>query len=158
MNINIISIGKNKEKFIELGIKEYKNRISKYAKINEIIINDEYLPSKPSEIEIKKALAKEAEKINKVISNKDYNICLDINSELLSSEGFATKMKNIFITYPRITFLIGSSYGLDESVKSMCNYKMSFGKMTYPHMLMKVILLEQIYRGATIINNINYHK
>lgn len=149
--IKIICIGKIKEKFYQEAIEEYKKRISKYTKIEIIELPD-------SSYDLKKTLKEEYENIIKVINKSDYNILLDIKGEMLDSISFANKISNTLITHSNITFIIGGSYGVLDKLKTDCNYLLSFSKMTFPHQLFRVILLEQIYRSYKIINNEEYHK
>ncbi len=148
--IKIICVGKIKEKFYAEAIDEYLKRLSKYAKIQIICVNDEKIKEK--------ALEKEAEAILKNIKKDDYVITLDLNGQELSSIEFASKLDQTLIKHSDIDFVIGGSYGLDEKVKNRSDYALSFSKMTFPHQLFRVILLEQIYRGFKIINNETYHK
>ena len=150
--IKIITVWSLKEKYLKDAIEEYKKRLSKYANIELIEVKDEGL------VEKEKALKLEADKILKNINNKDYIITLEIDGQQLTSEDFSKKIDNILIENSNITFIIGGSYGLDDQVKRISNYKLSFSKMTFPHQLFRVILLEQIYRAFKIINNENYHK
>ena len=150
--IKIICLGKIKESFLEDAIKEYKKRISKYQQLEIIELQDEGINDK------KVALKKEKEKVLKVLNKKDYIITLEIEGKEESSEEFAKRLNNIFIENSNITFIIGGSYGLDDEIKTLSNYKMSFSKMTFPHQLFRVILLEQVYRAFKIINNEEYHK
>ena len=146
--IRIICVGKIKEQYLNDAIKEYQKRLTKYTKE----IKDE---SKYSE---KENMAKEAVKIKNYIKEKDYNIALAIEGKMLTSPEFAKCIDETFNNYSNINFIIGGSYGIDDSVKNMCNLKISFSKMTYPHQLFRVILLEQIYRAFKINNNESYHK
>ncbi len=154
MEIEIVTLGQVKEKYMVELINDYKKRISKFAKINFIELKDE--PLKDS---INRVLELEAAKLEEVLKNSKYVICLDIDGKNLSSEDLAKKLDEVF-TYSanKITFVIGGSYGILQSVKDKCNYKLSFSKMTFPHQFMKGILLEQIYRSFKILNNENYHK
>ena len=147
--IRIICVGKIKESFYNDALNEYKKRISKYTKLEIIEVADECNGN---------ILEKEYESINKHIGNKDYVICLDINGEELSSIDLASKLDELFIYNSNITFIIGGSLGLDDRIKKRSNYSLSFSKMTFPHQLFRVILLEQIYRSFKIINNETYHK
>lgn len=147
--IKIICVGKIKEKFYREAIEEYKKRLSKYTKIEIIELKDEDKGS---------ILEKERDSILSKIDKKDYIITLQIEGNNISSSEMATKIENIFITNPNITFIIGGSYGLHDDIKNLSNYKLSFSKMTFPHQLFRVILLEQIYRSFKIINNESYHK
>lgn len=150
--IKIICLGKIKETYLKEAILDYKKRISKYTELEIIELQDE------TSNDSKTNLKKEKEKILKVINPKDYIITLDIKGENITSEELSQKIDKIFINYPSITFIIGSSNGLDDDIKKISNYKLSFSKMTFPHQLFRVILLEQIYRAYKIINNEEYHK
>ena len=144
--INIICSGKIKEKYLEELIDDYKKRISKYHKITLIEIKDE------------NDLEKEAENILKNISTRDYVIACDINGEMMTSEELASLIDSSFLESGTIDFVIGSSYGLDDSVKKRANKRISFSKFTMPHGLFRGVLLEQIYRSFKISNNESYHK
>lgn len=150
--IKIITVGKLKEKYLIDAIEEYKKRLRKYTKLEIIEVLDE------SNYEQEKNKEKEAEKIEKYLNDKDYIITLELEGEELSSIEFAKKIDNIFNINNNITFIIGGSYGLADSIKNKSNYKLSFSKMTFPHQLFRVILLEQIYRAFKINNNESYHK
>lgn len=150
--IKIICVGKIKEKYLIDAIEEYKKRLSKYTKLQIIEVSDIDNPNK----EI--VLQKEKELIEKNIGSKDYVITLEIEGNMLSSVEFASKIDSIFNTNPNITFIIGGSYGLHGDIKDRSNYKLSFSKLTFPHQLFRVNLLEQIYRVFKINNNETYHK
>lgn len=144
--IKVICVGKIKEKFFKEAIDEYLKRLSKYTKI-EIV-----------EVEDSNVLEKEASLISKYINDKDYVITLEIEGSELSSLELANKIDSTLTNNSNITFIIGGSLGLDESIKKRSNYKLSFSKMTFPHQLFRIILLEQIYRSFKINNNETYHK
>lgn len=148
--MKIICVGKIKEKFFVSAIEEYSKRISKYTKLDIIEISDE--------ADKTVALKKEGEKILSKIKDNDYVVTLEIEGNSLDSVEFAKKVDNNFGSNKNLTFVIGSSYGLDDLVKQRSDYKMSFSKLTFPHQLFRVILLEQIYRAYKINNNENYHK
>ena len=148
--MKIICVGKVKEKFFVDAINEYSKRISKYTKLEILEISDESNESI--------AMKKEGEKILSKIKDNDYVVTLEIEGNILTSLEFAKKIDNNFNSNKNLTFVIGGSYGLDESVKSRSDYKLSFSKFTFPHQLFRVILLEQIYRAYKINNNENYHK
>ena len=150
--IKIICVGKIKEKYLKDAIDEYTKRISKYTSLEIVEIQDEGL------VEEKVAMKKEGEEILKRINRKDYIICLDIDGEAIDSINFSKKIDNIYLNYSNITFIIGGSYGLIEEIKKISNYRLSFSKMTFPHQLFRVMLLEQIYRAYKIKNNESYHK
>ena len=149
--IKIISVGKIKEKYLIDAIKEYTKRISKYTKIQIIEVSD-------VDFDINKTLETEKNNILKYIDNKDYIVTLDIEGNQISSIDFANKINDIFNHNSNITFIIGGSYGLHSDIKNISNYNLSFSKMTFPHQLFRVMLLEQIYRSYKINNNETYHK
>lgn len=159
MKITILSVGKIKETYLIDGIKEYTKRLSKYAKIEEIQVQDEPISKNSNDsldLEVKN---KEGKKILSIIDLKSYKIILDLKGEMCSSEELAKKILDIN-TYSNshITFVIGGSLGLSKEVLDIADYKLCFSKMTFPHQLMKLILLEQIYRAFKINNNETYHK
>lgn len=159
MNINIIAIGDIKEKYLKDAIKEYQKRIKAYSNITIHEIPEERLSSNPSELEILQAIDKEGEKILAKVNPRSYIFALCIEGKQVTSEGFSNMFEDITLNgYSDITFIIGGSNGLSLSVKKLANHKLSFSKMTYPHQLMRVILLEQIYRAYKIIKNEPYHK
>lgn len=146
--MKIICVGKIKEKFFRDAIEEYVKRISKYTKLEIVEIPDE------SDFNLKK----EGDKILSKIKDSDYVITLEIEGNSLDSLEFARKIDNNFNSNKNLTFVIGSSYGLDNLVKQRSNYRLSFSKFTFPHQMFRVMLLEQIYRAYKINNNENYHK
>jgi len=150
--IKILCVGKIKERFFRDAIEEYLKRLQKYAKI-EIIECKDY-----SDLTINDILEKEKIELEKYINIKDYIVTLEIQGEQLSSLDFSKKMENILMNNSNITFIIGGSYGIHNSIKERSNYKLSFSKMTFPHQLFRIILLEQIYRSFKISNNESYHK
>lgn len=148
--IKIVCVGKIKEKYLSLAIAEYLKRLSKYTKVDIVQVADE--------ANAEKALKVEGEKIISKIRDDEYVIALDISGEGVSSIDFAKKINNVFNSYSKLTFVIGGSYGLSSQVKKRSNYLLSFSKMTFPHQMFRVILLEQIYRAYKINNNESYHK
>lgn len=159
MNITVICLGKLKEKYSSDAVKEYSKRISPYGKLDIIELNPVKLPENPSETEIKIALEKEAIEIIKKIPQNAFIIPLCVEGELLSSEGLANKFNKISLSgKSNIVFIIGSSFGLADIIKEQAHLRLSFSKMTFPHQLMRVMLLEQIYRAFQINNNGKYHK
>ena len=149
--IKIITVGKIKEEYLKEAIEEYTKRLSKYTKISLIEVLDE-------NYDISKTLLKEKENILKYINEKDYIITLEIEGKELTSVELSNKINDILTNYSDITFIIGGSYGLHDDIKKMSNYALSFSKLTFPHQLFRVMLLEQIYRSFKIINNETYHK
>lgn len=150
--IKIICVGGIKEKYLEDAICEYKKRISKYTKLEIIEVND--IDNKSIDV----ILDKEKDLILKNIDKKDYIVTLEIDGNELSSIEFAKKIDGIFNNYSNITFVIGGSYGLHNDIKNLSNFKLSFSKMTFPHQLFRVVMLEQVYRAYKINNNEAYHK
>ena len=148
--IKIICVGKIKEKYLKEAIEDYKKRISKYTKIEIIEVQDEKVKEK--------ALIVEAERIKKHIKEKEYVITLEIEGNKKTSKEMADLVNEILIKNSNICFIIGGSYGLHKEIKERSNYNLSFSKLTFPHGLFRVILLEQIYRAFKIINNESYHK
>lgn len=143
--IKIICVGKVKESFYRDAINEYMKRMLKYHKIEIIEVMDSNLKN-------------EKDLILKKLDKKDYIVTLEIEGKQLSSVEFSTLIDNTLINYSNITFIIGGSDGLDEEIKSLSNYNLSFSKMTFPHQLFRIILLEQIYRAFKILHNESYHK
>lgn len=159
MNIDIIAVGGIKEKYYTDAIKEYSKRLSAYVNLNIIEINEYRLSNSPSDQEIIKGMDKEMEDIESKIREKSYIICLAIEGKQKTSEEFAKTIDDLGIDgYSDITFIIGGSYGLSKALKKRANLKLSFSKMTFPHQLMRVVLLEQIYRAFRINRNEPYHK
>ena len=159
MNIKIITVGKIKEKFYRDAILEYSKRLSSYCKLNIIEVNDEMTKENASVNEVNIILRKEGERILKLINNNEYIIALAINGKKLDSIEFANKINDLGIhSNSNICFIIGGSLGLSDDVLKKANMKLSFSDMTFPHQLMRVILLEQIYRAFRINNNEPYHK
>ena len=159
MNINVVSVGKIKEKYLVDGIAEYAKRLSKYCKLTMIEVPDEKAPenlSPQDEIIVKK---KEGMKILSKLKENTYLIVLAIDGQQLTSEGFSKKMDKIMIDgVSDISFVIGGSLGLSDEVIQKSDYKLSFSKTTFPHQLMKMVLLEQVYRGFRIRCGEPYHK
>jgi 23S rRNA (pseudouridine1915-N3)-methyltransferase len=150
--IKIITVGNIKEKYLKDAIDEYLKRLKKFTSIEIIELKDEGL------VEEQKAIQLEGEKILKNISPKDYLITLEIEGKAYSSEEFAEKINQIQIENSNIVFVIGGSYGLSKDIKDKSKMHLSFSKMTFPHQLFRVFLLEQIYRAYKILNNESYHK
>ena len=156
MKINIVVVGDLKEKYLVEACKEYVKRISRFHAITVTTVSEEKIPKAPSEADISKCLVKEGAKIEKLL--KGYIIVLDVQGVMISSTKFAKLIENSSMTFDTITFVIGGSYGLSESIKNMASFRLSFSQMTFPHQLFRVMLMEQIYRASTITNNILYHK
>lgn len=158
MKITIICVGKIKEKFYKDAIKEYEKRLSAYAKLSFIEINDEKVKVE-NDSEIRLAMEKEGKQILSKIKDNQTVITLEIAGKHLSSEDLADKINHYSITGSSdLVFIIGGSYGLSNAVKHRSHFSLSFSQMTFPHQLMRVILTEQIYRAFKIIKKEPYHK
>ena len=150
--IKILCVGKIKEKFYRDAIEEYMKRLQKYEKVKIIECRDY------SNFPVEDILKQEAIELEKNITPKDYVITLEINGNEISSVDLAQKINNLYLSNSSIVFVIGGSYGLHSSIQNRSNYKLSFSKLTFPHQLFRVLLLEQIYRSFKINNNESYHK
>ena len=159
MKITLITVGKIKEKYLKDAIAEYSKRLSRYCKLEIIEVADEKTPDQASEAVEESIRDKEGERILKYIRDDMYVIALEIAGKMLTSEEFAKKIEQLAIQgTSSIAFVIGGSIGLGKDVLRRSDYALSFSKMTFPHQLMRVVLLEQIYRGYRIINGEPYHK
>lgn len=159
MKITLICVGKIKEKYLTMAIDEYSKRLSRYCKLEIIEVPDEKTPDQASEAEESQIKAVEGDRILKYIKDGAYLIILAIDGKSLSSEEFVDKIESLAVNgTSHLTFIIGGSLGLSNAVLDKADYKLSFSKMTYPHQLMRVILLEQIYRAYRINLNQPYHK
>jgi 23S rRNA (pseudouridine1915-N3)-methyltransferase len=159
VNISIVTVGKLKEKYLKQGIEEYLKRLSAYAKVEVIEVPDEKAPEQLSELEMVQVKQKEGERILAKISQDTYVIVLAIQGKMQSSEELAESLDKL-ATYgkSKIAFVIGGSLGLSDEVLARADEKLSFSKMTFPHQLMRLILVEQIYRAFRINRNEPYHK
>lgn len=159
MKITVACVGKIKEKFFTGAIEEYSKRLSRYVNLEICQVNDEKAPENMSDADVLKVKDTEGERLLKVIKDSSYVVALAIDGKKLTSEAFADFFsKKMLNGISHITFVIGGSLGLSESVLKRADYKLSFSDMTFPHQLMRVILLEQIYRANRINNNEPYHK
>ncbi|MCM3387591.1 23S rRNA (pseudouridine(1915)-N(3))-methyltransferase RlmH [Ureibacillus chungkukjangi] len=159
MNITIISVGKLKEKYLKMGIDEYVKRLGGYAKVELVEVPDEKAPEQLSEAEMEIVKRKEGERILAKVNDGMHVIALEIDGKMKSSEDMAKDLESL-MTYgtSKVAFIIGGSLGLHEDVLKRADEKLSFGKMTLPHQLMKLVLVEQIYRSFRIIKGEPYHK
>ncbi|MBD5114163.1 MAG: 23S rRNA (pseudouridine(1915)-N(3))-methyltransferase RlmH [Ruminococcaceae bacterium] len=159
MNIILLCIGKLKEAYLREACKEYEKRLSGFCRFTVEELEAERLPDAPSDSEILNALEKEGQKILKKIPSNAYVYTMCIEGKQKNSEEFAEILEQTALKgFGTAVFIIGSSYGLSDSVKSISDNKLSMSKMTFPHQLARVMLMEQIYRGYSIINNRRYHK
>ena len=158
MKVTLICVGKVKEKFYRDAIKEYEKRLGAYIKLNTIEISDEKVKVE-NDSEIALVMEKEGNNILSKIKDNQYVITLEILGKNLSSEEFASKIDNLMLTGKSdVALVIGGSYGLSDSVKKRSDFALSFSRMTFPHQMMRVVLLEQVYRAYRIIIGASYHK
>ena len=159
MKISVIAVGKIKEKYLKDAITEYGKRLSRYCKLEVIEVADEKTPEQASEAVEESIRAKEGERLLKHIRDDMYVITLEIGGKMLTSEEFAEKIETLGVQgKSSIAFVIGGSIGLGKEVLRQSEFALSFSKMTFPHQLMRVVLLEQVYRGYRIMNGEPYHK
>ena len=159
MKITLITVGKIKEKYLKDAIAEYSKRLSKYCKLTIVEVADEKTPDQASEAAEDLIRAKEGERILKHIRDDMFVITLEIGGKMLTSEEFADKIETLGVQgKSSIAFVIGGSIGLGKEVLKRSDFALSFSKMTFPHQLMRVVLLEQVYRGYRIMNGEPYHK
>ena len=159
MKIKIVTVGKLKEKYLKDGIAEYSKRISRFAKLEMIELADEKTPDKARELENQKILETEGARILSKVGERDFVVVLAIEGKTFSSEDFSKQLEQASIKgYSTLTFIIGGSLGLAPIVKNRANLSVSFGRLTLPHQLMRLVLVEQIYRAFTIQQGSPYHK
>lgn len=159
MKITLLTVGKIKEKFYRQAIEEFQKRLKRYCKLELIEAADEKTPDCPSARQLEQILQKEGERLNKYIRAQDYVVALVIEGQQLNSQQLSEKIQTLGLNgTSSITFVIGGSLGLSNELKKRADYCLSFSKMTFPHQLMRVILLEQIYRSFRIAEGAPYHK
>ncbi|EKQ55880.1 MULTISPECIES: 23S rRNA (pseudouridine(1915)-N(3))-methyltransferase RlmH [unclassified Clostridium] len=159
MNITIITVGKIKEKYLKDAIEEYSKRLGRYCKLEIIELADEKTPDNASEKEEEGIKEKEGQGILNKIKDNMFVIAMDLGGKQLTSEAFANYIESLGVTgNSNIAFVIGGSLGISKSVLARADYKLCFSKMTFPHQLFRVMLLEQIYRGFRIMKGEPYHK
>ena len=158
ISVKIISTGTLKEDYLRAAVAEYAKRLSGYCKFSEVVLKEAKLPDSPSEREIAAALDAEAKNILAEISPRAFRIAMCVEGKQLSSEAFARKISDVSMQASEIVFIIGSSHGLSDKVKSVADMRLSISEMTFPHQLMKVMLMESIYRSFNIIAGTKYHK
>jgi 23S rRNA (pseudouridine1915-N3)-methyltransferase len=159
MKVSLICVGKLKEKYLTMGMEEYLKRLSRYSTLEVIQLPDENTPDNASNATMEAIKKKEGDRILKVLRDDSYCIALAIQGKMLSSVELADQLEKLFVSgKSHISFIIGGSLGLSDEVLHRADYQLSFSKMTFPHQLMRLILVEQIYRAFRIINNEPYHK
>ncbi len=158
LNIKLVVVGKLKEKFHKEEVNEYLKRLSKYAKINLIEVEEEKIKDNSSLKENEQILLKEGNNILKQIKENEFVFLLDLHGKEISSEEFASKIDQLMSNYSTITFVIGGSLGVSEELRKRSNFKLKLSPMTFTHQMTRIIILEQIYRTFKINNNEVYHK
>ena len=159
MKIKIVTVGKLKEKYLKDGIAEYSKRISRFATVEMVELADEKTPDRASDSENEKILDLEGNRILSKIGDREFVVVLAIEGKTLSSEEFSKQLEQASINgFSTLTFVIGGSLGLSKEVKKRANLSVSFGRLTLPHQLMRLVLIEQIYRAFTIQQGSPYHK
>ena len=159
MKITLICVGKLKEKYLVMGVNEYSKRLSRYCSLEIIELADEKTPDHASAAQESAIRIKEGERILKTLREDDYCIALAIEGQMLTSPELADKINQLGVRgKSHICFIIGGSLGLSEEVLQRADFKLSFSTLTFPHQLMRMVLLEQVYRAYRIINNQPYHK
>ncbi len=158
MNIRFLIPGKCREKYITDGQNEYLKRLSKYGKISLVSLEEESLPSSPSDAQIKKALSIEADRALKQIKDDECLFLVDIHAKNPSTKTLADKIEEKMKTNGNLVFLVGSSYGLDDKLRKRANYSFSLGEMTYTHYMAMMLVIEQVYRSMKIIRGEAYDK
>ena len=158
IGVKFITLGTLKESYLREAAAEYEKRLGAFCKVQMVQLKEEKLPDDPSESVIRQTLDKEAQKIMAEIPPRAFKIAMCVEGKQLSSEEFAEKLEDISGRYSDVCFIIGSSHGLADSVKSSCDMKLSVSRLTFPHQLMRVLLLEAVYRGFNIMKGTKYHK
>ncbi len=159
LHINIICVGKLKEKYLTEALQEYSKRLSKYCNLNIIELQDEKLPSNLNDSLINQIKEKESNNILSHLEKSSYVISLDLKGKQYTSEEFASKISNISTNIAgNITFIIGGTLGLSKNILAKSNELICFSKMTFPHQLIRIFLLEQLFRSFKILNNETYHR
>ncbi len=158
INVSVICVGKLKKSYLRDGCAEYIKRLSAFSKVNVVEVSEERAGDNPSESEIKNIIEKEGKRIIAKIPKGSFVIPMCIEGKEFSSPDFSKELEKISMNYSGLAFVIGGSFGLSDEVKRLGKIKLSFGKLTLPHQLARMVLLEQIYRAFSISNNSKYHK
>lgn len=158
IGVKLITVGTLKEGYWRDAAAEYEKRLGGFCRLETVQLKEERLTENPSEGEIRRALDKEAERILVQIPSKAYRVAMCVEGKQLSSEELAKRLEAVSESHGEICLIIGSSFGLADSVKNACHMKLSVSRLTFPHQLMRVLLLEAIYRGFNIAKGTRYHK
>lgn len=159
MKITIAAVGKLKERYLKDGMAEYAKRLSRFCEFEIIEVDDEHAPDSLSPAQEAQVRQREAERLLKRVREGSYIVLLDLAGQQAGSEAFSAKLESVMLSgSSHITFIIGGSLGLDQSLIDAANYRLCLSKMTFPHQLVRLILIEQIYRAFKIMKNETYHK
>ena len=158
LTINIICVGKLKERYLRDAIDEYSKRMKPLCKLEIIELPEERVADNPSAAEIQRTITLESERITAKLNKSDYVIAMCVEGRNISSEELSSRLEDISMTHSTVDLIIGGSWGLSEELKARSDFKLSMGKMTFPHQLCRVMLLEQIYRAFQISKGTKYHK
>ena len=158
MKIRIVAAGRLKEKYLREGVAEYEKRLAPFASVELLETREEYMPENPSEAQRQQALAKEGERLLRLVPEKSFLIVLDVKGKLLSSEALATELAGLALQgRSDLTFLIGGAFGLSPAVRERADLRISFSPMTFTHQMVRLLLYEQIYRAFKINRGEKYH-
>ena len=158
LSINIICVGKLKERYLRDAIDEYSKRMKPLCKLEIIELPEEWIADNPSAAEIQRTITLESERITAKLNKSDYVIAMCVEGRNISSEELSSRLEDISMTHSTVDLIIGGSWGLSDELKARSDFKLSMGKMTFPHQLCRVMLLEQIYRAFQISKGTKYHK
>lgn len=158
LTINIICVGKLKEAYLRDAVDEYSKRMKPLCKLNIIELSEERVGDNPSPSEIRQTVTAESERIMAKLGKGDYVIALCVEGKNISSEELSVRIGDISMTHSTVDLIIGGSWGLSDALKARADFKLSMGKMTFPHQLCRVMLLEQLYRAFQILKGTKYHK
>ena len=158
IGVKLITVGTLKEGYLRDAVAEYEKRLGGFCKLTCVSLKEEKLPDSPSEGDIQSALRKEGERILSEIPRRAFKVAMCVEGKQMSSEELAKLFEDVSATHGEVCIVIGSSHGLDDRVKAFCDLRLSVSKLTFPHQLMRVILLEAVYRGFNILKGTHYHK
>ncbi len=158
LTINMICVGKLKEKYLRDAVDEYSKRMKPLCKLNIIELPEERVGDNPSDAEIQHTVTAESDRIMAKLGKGDYVIALCVEGKIISSEELSKRLEDISMTHSTVDLIIGGSWGLSDSLKARADFRLSMGKMTFPHQLCRVMLLEQLYRAFQISKGTKYHK
>ncbi len=158
VTINIICVGKLKESYWRAAVEEYSKRLKPLCKLNILELPEERVGDNPSAAEISRTINVESDRILSKLGKGDYTVAMCVEGRNISSEELSQRLEDVCLTHSTINWIIGGSWGLSDSLKARADFKLSIGKMTFPHQLCRVMLLEQLYRAFQIAKGTKYHK